>query len=400
MASTTKRGQGRWLGRYRGPDGKERTKTFTTKGEASAWASAQELRIRTGQWADPARGRVTLGVFAEHWFEGQSVKESTRAGYRSVYESHIRPRWGSTRLDRIAYADVKSWVANLEKVARQPGGRGYRRTAVGQPLSAATSRHVYRLLCSILDLAVEDGRLPRNPAKSAAGSTKGMLPRMPRNRAHRYLSHEELQQLARQAGEHQALILVLGYTGVRWGELTALRARDVDLLRSRLIVRRSMSEVNGRLVEGTTKSHATRTVPVPKFLREELEALLGSKQPDDFLFTAPHGGALRNSNFRRTVFDPAVEAARMAPLKPHDLRHTAASLAIQAGANVKAVQRMLGHGSAALTLDVYADLFDSDLDGVAHRLDEAVSKLPADSLRTVVSIADTRHGAQRASVAP
>ena len=86
------------------------------------------------------------------------------------------------------------------------------------------------------------------------------------------------------------------------------------------------------------------------------------------MFTAPGGGPLRNTNFRSRVFVPAAESVGLPGLTPHDLRHTAASLAIAAGANVKAVQRMLGHASAALTLDVYAGLFGDDLDAVATRL--------------------------------
>jgi integrase len=86
------------------------------------------------------------------------------------------------------------------------------------------------------------------------------------------------------------------------------------------------------------------------------------------------------------VFDAAVQKCQEADetfpdFTPHDLRHTAASLAVSAGANVKAVQRMLGHAKASMTLDVYADLFDDDLDGVADRLDSAI-KSTADSLRT------------------
>ena len=80
---------------------------------------------------------------------------------------------------------------------------------------------------------------------------------------------------------------------------------------------------------------------------------------------------LRNGNFRRHVFDHAARAAGLDGLTPHELRHTAASLAVSAGANVKAVQRMLGHASAAMTLDVYAGLFDDDLDGLADRMDAA-----------------------------
>ena len=96
------------------------------------------------------------------------------------------------------------------------------------------------------------------------------------------------------------------------------------------------------------------------------------------MFTAPDGGVLLLRNFRRRVFDPAARAAGLDGLTPHELRHTAASLAVASGANVKAVQRMLGHASAAMTLDVYSGLFDDDLDALADRLDAAA----ADFLRT------------------
>ncbi len=100
------------------------------------------------------------------------------------------------------------------------------------------------------------------------------------------------------------------------------------------------------------------------------------------VFTAPEGGVLRNTNFRPRFFDPAAEKVGLLGLTPHELRHTAASLAIAAGANVKAVQLMLGHASAAMTLDIYAGLFADDLDAVADRLDRAFVKLNADQMRT------------------
>lgn len=390
MASATKRAQGKWLGRYRGPDGKERTKTFPTKGEAQAWAQTQELRMRSHDWTDPARAKVTLDAFAPQWFDSLTVKPKTREGYESLYATHVKPRWGDVRLDRIAYADIRAWVANLQVSHRTDESRGAnakRRSAPPKPLSAARKKHVYRLLRSMLDLAVEDGRLPRNPAKSMSGSTKGIVPKAPTNRTHRYLSHEQLLAVAAKAGDARALVLVLGYAGLRWGEATALQVHDVDLLRSRLNVRRAVTDVRGELIYSTPKNHNTRTVPLPSFLREELEPLLEGKTTVDLLFTSPHGGPWRNSNFRSRRFDPAVKAAGLPTLRLHDLRHTAASLAVQAGANVKAVQRMLGHKSASMTLDVYADLFDSDLEGVAIRLDEAVSELRADSVRTGGQIA-------------
>jgi hypothetical protein len=107
-----------------------------------------------------------------------------------------------------------------------------------------------------------------------------------------------------------------------------------------------------------------------------------AKAPGDLVFTAPEGGVLRNTNFRPRFFDPAAEKAGLPGLTPHELRHTAASLAVAAGANVKAVQQMLGHASAAMTLDVYAGLFADDLDQVADQLDRAFTKLNADQMRT------------------
>jgi integrase len=91
------------------------------------------------------------------------------------------------------------------------------------------------------------------------------------------------------------------------------------------------------------------------------------KRPDDLVFTAPEGGVIMLRNWRRRVFDPAVRAAGLDGLTPHGLRHTAASLAAAAGANPKAVQRMPGHASAAMTLDVYGGLFEDDLDRGGQR---------------------------------
>jgi integrase len=110
------------------------------------------------------------------------------------------------------------------------------------------------------------------------------------------------------------------------------------------------------LVQGTTKNHQRRSVPIRRFLADQLAEHLVGKKPDDLVFTSPAGGVLRNTNFRPRFFDPAAERVGLAGLTPHELRHTA-GLAVQAGANVKVVQQMLGHASTAMTLDVYAGLF-------------------------------------------
>lgn len=207
------------------------------------------------------------------------------------------------------------------------------------------------------------------------------LPRVVR-RKKRFLSHGEVAQLAAACPPYENLIRVLAYAGLRWGEVAALRVNRVDLLRRRLEVDEAHTEVKGHVVTGTTKTHQRRSVPIPRFLADELAVHLAGKSPEDLVFTSPEGGVLRNSNFRPRFFDPASAEAGLAGLTPHELRHTAASLAVQAGANVKVVQQMLGHASAAMTLDVYAGLFSDNLDEVADRLDQAFSGLTADQMRT------------------
>jgi integrase len=221
-----------------------------------------------------------------------------------------------------------------------------------------------------MDLALRDGRIGRNPAVGVR------LPRAVRGEP-RFLSPPELTALVRASGPGGLAICVLAFTGIRFGELTALRVVRVDLVRRRLHIAESASEIGGRLVWSTTKNHQTRSVPVPPGLTPMLEEAVAGKEPGDLVFMSPHGGPLRLGNWRTRVFDPACAAAGIVGLTPHDLRHTAAaaSLAIAAGANVKAVQRMLGHSSAAMTLDVYAGLFGDDLDSVAALLDAHVPQM-------------------------
>jgi integrase len=146
-----------------------------------------------------------------------------------------------------------------------------------------------------------------------------------------------------------------------------------------------MTEVGGRVVWGTPKSHEARPVPIHGILLEDLAARVAGKGRDDLVFTTAGGAVLRNRNSRRAWFDHAADEVGEPGLTPHELRHTAASLAVSAGANVKAVQAMLGHASAAMTLETYADLFDDDSDARADRL-VAVARtargLLADSSRT------------------
>jgi len=217
----------------------------------------------------------------------------------------------------------------------------------------------------MLSMAVRDGRLPKNPADGVR------LPRA-KKAEKRFLSPADVARLATACGEDAIVVWILAYCGLRFGELAALKVSQVDLERRRIGVSEAVTEVAGRLVFGSPKTHQSRSVPIPATIADDLAGHLAGKAPDDYVFTAPEGGILRLRNFRRRTFDPAVATIGMDGLTVHELRHTAASLAVSAGANVKTVQRLLGHASAAMTLDVYSGLFDDDLDAVAERLNESV----------------------------
>ncbi|MBV8349592.1 MAG: site-specific integrase [Mycolicibacterium sp.] len=132
------------------------------------------------------------------------------------------------------------------------------------------------------------------------------------------------------------------------------------------------------IVESTTKTNRARHVPVPGPVWDRLQPELSS-DPNALLFPSHRGGHLPIEEYRR-AFDKACNAVGIIGLVPHGLRHTTASLAISAGANVKVVQRLLGHATAAMTLDRYGHLLSDDLAGVAEALGKAI-KSTAVSLR-------------------
>jgi integrase len=133
----------------------------------------------------------------------------------------------------------------------------------------------------------------------------------------------------------------------------------------------------GSVIEvGTLKNHKKRTVPFPRFVSEQLAVQCEGKGCEDLIVPGEDGHHLRLARVHEdnmSWFAGAVKRSGIPRITPHDLRHSAASFAVSAGANVKAVQKMLGHSSAAMTPDVYADLFDGDLDSVSDALDHVVS---------------------------
>jgi len=355
----------RYRVRYRKPDKSQTDKRgFRTKKDAELFLASVTISKARGEYLDPSQARVKVSELYDTWLAGKAaLKPSAYAQLPIAWRLHVEPRWGAREVGGILPSEVKAWVIDLTQ--DKPDGTKGR--------SATVALRALGVLAGILDTAVDDRRLSRNPARGLKN-----LPRKPKRKAGRvYLTHDQVHRLAAESARPE-LVLTLAYTGLRWGEAAALRVRNVNLLRHRLHVEENAVQVDGVIRVGTPKTWQLRSVPFPKFIAPMLERCARGKGPDDLLF-GDGKVYLRPPRFGNGWLDGAISRLQASDenfprITAHDLRHTAASLAVAAGANIKALQRMLGHESASITLDVYADLFDDDLDAVAERLGKAAKK--------------------------
>lgn len=350
----------RYRVRYRTPDHRQTDKRgFRTLKEARAFAATVEVAKLRGEYVSEAAGRVTVGTLGAARLERRraTLKPSTWHSESSAWRVHVEPRWGSEPIGKIRASAVEAWIAQLHSTG----------------LSATTISRAHGVLHGILADAVRDRQVSTNVAAKLKLPRKVSAPRS-------YLTHRQVDALASatRTAEQAAIIRTLAYTGLRWGELTGLRVRNVDLQRRRIHVAENAVRVGAEIVTGSPKTHEKRSVPFSPFLRRILTERVEGKARD----------ALAIGNGVDHIRPPATDHAWFAAaanrarandasfpekLTPHDLRHTAASLAIASGASVLLIQRMLGHASAAMTLDTYADLFDTDLDAVGDSLERARS---------------------------
>lgn len=319
---------------------------FTTKRKALDFANDVEVKKATGEYIAPKLGRVTVGELAPKWL-ARKEKASAPSHYRTLetaWRVHVQPHWGDTAVADIDLLSVEDWITDLSDK------------------SATVVIRAYGVLSGILADAVKGKRLQANPAKGIENLPKKM------GKRHVYLSADDVALLADKSGEHRTLVLVLAYCGLRWGEAIGLRVRDVEFLRRRLSIHTNAVQIGAKHEVGLTKGREARSVPVPTFVLDELSVQCAGKSLGDLVFATPDGRYLPRPKSSNGWFTRAVRAAGVQTVTPHDLRHTCASLSISAGVNVLALARMLGHKDPSVTLKVYADLFDTDLDAVAESL--------------------------------
>jgi integrase len=341
----------RWVADYVDAGGERRRERFPTKDQAAAHLAEQVSSVRSGTYVRPEVQRATVGSF---WPLLERSKASngakSREEYSTMWEHHVRPRWADVPARDVTPGEVKAWTASLK-------------TTRGERASASLERKAQGLLRQLCELAVEARTLQRNPV---AKVKQRALPPSER----RVLTVAQADALVEAMRDGALLVRVLLHTALRRGEAAGLKVGDLDARRGRLRVRRDVDEY-GR--DDETKSHQHRDVPVRGQLLLDLKAAAKGRPRGDYLLAAPTGRAWTKTMWR-TRWEVARLATGIEDLDTHELRHTAISWAIHAGANVKDVQRMAGHASAAMTLDVYGHLWDDQLDQVAERLDDFLAQ--------------------------
>ncbi|MDX1884973.1 site-specific integrase [Mycolicibacterium sp. 120270] len=306
---------------------------------------------------------------AEEWFgnrEGsQKLKPKTVAGYRSLLDVIVLPKWGDVRLRDMDHAGIQAWVSWM---ASDPAARHRPvESATGRGLSPARVIQAFQVVDQVLSYAVRARYIAANPADGVE------LPRKS-TQEDIALTHEQVRKLAEAEPGIRTMVYLLAYCGMRYGEMAALRVGDVDLARRRIRVARSVTRVTGKgHVEGDTKTHQVRIVPIlMQTLVDALAKEIQDREPSQYLFPGVDGEPMALGWFRWR-FDQAVSKANLTDVTPKTLRHTAGSLALASGASVVTVQRLLGHRNATTTMNVYSHMLPDDFDTLTAAMERAIS---------------------------
>lgn len=338
-----------------------RSKTFRRRKDAVAFKAEKELELARGTYVDTRAGEAPIASLAETYLDAKRGIRTAKyvESLESSWTTHVAPQFGKWPIARLKHSDVQAWVSTLS-----------------QERSATTVNRALDVLRGICKMAVADARIGRNPCD---GIQKPNKPTKRMEDRH-YLTIRQLFALADASGRWRPLVLTLGLCGLRYGEARALTVKCVDFKKHRIRVEASTTRSKGKWVTNETKTHARRDVPMPKAVESVLRPLVEDLDADDLVFTRPDGKVIDEQSAKHRVKNvggkywwwAALQGAGLDDMRVHDLRHTAASIAVSAGANVLLVQRMLGHKNAAMTLNTYADLFDADMDIVSKTIDAHV----------------------------
>ncbi len=391
---------GRFRARYTTPDGQQVSApiTFLRRREAEIWLDTQRTDIVREVWKAPRIVRTTVAEYVGTWIEEHpQAKDSTKDLYRSLLRTCIAPDVGTLRVTSLRPDAVRRWHHRLgERLAAHAAERRQELLARGRTPSTVTVRdgrtqqaQAYRLLKAAMRTAVDDGLISEQPCRiRGAGTPRVTVERLELGLTERTLTPAQVAAVAANMPQrYSALILCAAWSGLRQGELLALRRKDVSLdtdppvMRVRRRVRRAD---DGRMDFDTPKSPASvRSVALPRPLSIALRAHLEQYVQDDdeaLIFATASGGVLARSNLM-TMMRRAMDRAGVPRVRFHDLRHTAQVLAAESGATLAELMARMGHSSTAAA-QVYMHARQERDAELAERLGNLMDEVTVVPLRT------------------
>jgi integrase len=355
--------------------GKRRMATATIRGTRKD--AERELRrllrtLDTGEHVDPTR--MTVGMWLETWLDtvGTEISPKSHERYTEIVQNHLIPAFGALPISKLTKTHIRTSYALWAKGGRldgKPGG-----------LSPLTRRYFHRLIRMALTRAVEDDIIARNPTDIY----RKRLPKIEKKQITTLSAAQSVELLGALAGSGLFGIVLLALaTGMRRGEILALRWKNVHLERHKLSVVESLEQTKSGLRFKSTKTNKERAIALPSFAVEKLRDLkrqqaaqllaLGVSQTADTLVCSNSEGQPRKPRSVTHAF--AREVARLPGIpriRFHDLRHTHATQLLVAGVHPKIVQERLGHSTISITLDIYSHVVETIQEGAALRLDEEI----------------------------
>ena len=349
---------GRYQARYTSPDGVRHRgpRSFATKAEASRWLASSENDLGRGTWTDPDAARVALDAYARGWLKTRpNLRSRTIDLYDLLLERHILPALGHHTLGTLTPATVRRW--NAELVRRSGSG-------------SLTPAKCYRLLRAILNTALADGLIARNPCAIVGAGVEHSVERPVATLAQVWALADAVDPRFR------ALVLTAAFAGLRFGELAGLTRGCVDLDEGALTVVQSLVERDdGSLSIGPPKSEAgRRSFAVPAVLVPALVAHLDryvDVGDDALVFVGAKGARLRRANWS-AMWRDATRTVGVEELRLHDLRHTCNTLTAATGASTRELMHRMGHALARAALRYQHATRDRDA-VIAAALNELIS---------------------------
>ena len=329
-------------------------------------ALRKETTIIAGRLPTTATPSMKFGEWMDMWFNcycSPAIRETTKDGYRTLIYNHIIPEIGDVPLNQLTQADLQTFYTRMKKC-----GRIRNVDALGVGLSDRTIRGCHQRCRAALDKAVEERLISKNPAIGCK------LP--PKKAAEmKILTHNEMYRLLQQAkyeGYYELFLLELS-TGMRRGEILGLQWKDLDEKTGELRIERQISRINGKLTAVPPKTkQSIRSIILPMPL---VELLMRYKESIEskWMFPSPVKEDMpRNPSAVRKILDRTLKRAGCKHIRFHDLRHTFATTALANGMDIKTLSAIIGHNSAATTLNIYTHITDEMQRNAAEKIGQSL----------------------------